>query len=703
VTVQTAASPAFSGRLVRILGNSDAGLAIAVMVVIAMMVTPLPPTVIDLFITLSLGVSITILLIAMYVEEPLQFSVFPSLLLIVTLFRLGLNISSSRSILLNGYAGRVIEAFGSFVVGGNYVVGLVVFLLLMIIQFTVITNGAGRVAEVAARFTLDAMPGKQMSIDADLNAGLLTEEEARRRRRMVETEADFYGAMDGASKFVKGDAIAGVAIVLVNIVGGFVIGVVQRGMSLSEALQTYTLLTVGDGLVAQIPALLVSTATGIIVTRAASEASMGSDVFRQLFGNPRVLITVGGILLAFGLIPGLPKLPFLALGGVIAAISYLQQRRSASRPPEPVSAPPAKTSDNTEEVFSLIKVDPITVELGYALIPLVEDEGGLLERIAAVRRQIAMELGLVLPKIRIRDNLRLPPNTYQFKLRGEPVAQGELVVNRLLAMPGSSTPGEGVELSGMETREPVFGLPALWIEKSQKERAELYGFTIVDPASVMTTHLAEVMRHHAFELLTRDEVQKLLDHLAPDAATLVQEVKGEGIGLNMVQRVLQNLLRERVPIRDLVTILEVIASKGYEVRDPDVLTEYVRQALGRAISNQYREEDGILYVATLGPEAEQRLAAAVTTSDQGLMVHLDPELGQRLLNRLATAMEQMAQSGHQPVLICSSRVRLPLSRFVQRSLPQLSVLSYSEVPAGIEVYACSMVEVDGEHEGVPQS
>jgi flagellar biosynthesis protein FlhA len=679
------------------LRNSDVVLAGAVMLIIGMMVVPLPAGVLDLLLTLSLAASITILLIALYVKEPLEFSVFPSLLLLITLFRLALNISSARLILLNGFAGDVINAFGNFVVGGNYVVGIVVFLLLMIIQFAVITNGSGRVAEVAARFTLDAMPGKQMAIDADLNAGIISEVEARRRRKKIEAESDFYGAMDGASKFVKGDAIAGVAIIIVNIVGGFAIGMFQRGLPIMDALQQYTLMTVGDGLVAQIPALLVSTATGVIVTRAASEAGLSQDLGRQLLGNSRAIKIMGGLMLAFGLVPGLPKLPFFVLGGVAIAGGFMLDKRateraSASEETAEAAATPAK--DQTEEAFSLLRVDPIALELGYGLLSLVDEGSGgsLLDRVSAIRRQIATELGVVLPKIRIRDNLRLTPNSYSVRLRGEEVAEGELIPNRVLAMPGVNTL-QGTGLDGVETQEPVFGLPALWIDSGDKERAELVGYTVVDPASVLTTHLSEIIRTYAWELLSRQEVQKLLEHLTPDSAVVVQEVAGENLGLPLLQKILQNLLKERVSVRDLATILESVTSKCREIRDPDVLTEYARQALSRTICNQYREQDGVLYVTTLGPATEQKLAESIHPTDQGLMTHLSPELGRRFLEQVGEEIEKMAQQGHQPVLLCSARVRLPLRRFTQRSLPQVTVLSYSEASAVTEVYACGMVEV----------
>jgi flagellar biosynthesis protein FlhA len=697
VTVSTATSSPSMG-LSRLLRQPDVLLAVAVLVIVAVMIIPFPAPILDLFITLNLSISIVIMLIALYVKEPLEFSVFPSLLLIVTLFRLALNISSSRLVLLNGYAGQVIDAFGSFVIGGNYVIGIVVFLLLMIIQFAVITNGAGRVAEVTARFTLDAMPGKQMAIDADLNAGLINEDEARQRRRMVERESDFYGSMDGASKFVKGDAIAGVAVIIVNIVGGFAVGVLQNGMELIEALQTYTLLTVGDGLVAQIPALLISTATGIIITRARSDFGMGSDMFQQLLGNPRVLGILAGVLFTFGLVPGLPKLPFLGLGALSGGAAYMIHRRRKEAVAAPPAPAPPKPIDSSEEAFELLKVDPVAVELGYGLIPLVDESagGGLLDRTSAIRRQIALEMGFVVPKIRIRDNLRLPPNGYAIKLRGETVAEGELIPNRLLAMPSALSLGSLSDIEGAETQEPVYGLPAIWIDKKQKERAEITGFTVVDPSSVLTTHLAETIRLHSAELLSRQDVQKLLQNLSPESEVLVGEASSESVGLSLIQRVLQNLLAERVSIRDLPTILEIITTRARDNRDPFALTEHTRQALGRSICNQYRDEnDGTLYVTTLGPLAEQRMAESLHQTDQGLMTHLSPDVGQHLLERLGEESEKMAQAGHQPVVICSARLRSALRRFTQRSLPQLTVLSYSEIPAGIDVYASGMVEVPG--------
>jgi len=668
-------------------------LAVAVVTVIVMMVVPLPPLLLDVLLTLNISIAITILLISMYVQEPLEFSVFPSLLLIVTLFRLGLNVSASRLILLHAHAGHVIEAFGQFVVGGSYIVGIVVFLLLMVIQFFVITNGAGRVAEVAARFTLDAMPGKQMSIDADMNAGLITEEEARHRRHMIEVEADFYGAMDGASKFVKGDAIAAVVIILVNILGGFAIGVLQLRMSLVEALQTYTLLTVGEGLVTQIPALLISTATGIIVTRAASEANMGQDIMQQMTSNPRALIIVSALLFAFGLVPGLPKLPFFLLGALLGGAGYALRQGVLSREAieEAKETGPAVRAE-PEDVTSLLRVDPLELEIGYGLIPLVDETrgGNLLDRVGAVRRQIAMEMGFVVPKVRIRDNLQLRPNAYAIRLKGEEIARAELMPNLLLAIQGG--PAEE-PLEGMATTEPVFNLPALWITPDQRERAQVLGYTVVDPPSVISTHLAELIKRHAAELLGRQEVQRLLDSLRDEYPTVVEEVGSDYLSLGQLQQVLRNLVRERVSIRDLVTILEVVTEQARETRDVDVLSEHARRALSRAICNQYRSDDGVLRVITLGPALEQRLADSLQATDQGASLNLEPSLGQRILQQVGKEAEKLVAEGYQPVLLCSARVRLPFRRFSERALPQLAVLSFNEIVPEVEVHAHGMVEL----------
>ena len=700
-TTSQSTSLSLAKSLAQVSKNSDVVWTGMVMVIVAMMIIPLPPFMLDLLLTLSISVSITILLISMYVEEPLQFSVFPSLLLVVTLFRLALNISSTRLILLHGQAGRIIEAFGDFVVGGNYVVGLVVFILLMVIQFAVITAGAGRVAEVSARFTLDAMPGKQMAIDADLNAGLISEDVAKQRREKIAREADFYGAMDGASKFVKGDAVAGIIITLINILGGLIIGMLQQGMSIGEAAQTFTLLTVGDGLVSQIPSLLVSTATGIIVTRARSENHMGADVLAQFTASPRALSIVAAILIGFALVPGLPAIPFLILAGVVGGVSYLLRQRLASDAQPGASiggeeghSPPALpdgAAPDESSVLSLLRVDVLELEIGYGLIPLIDKAqgGDLLERVGYIRRQIASELGFVVPKIRIRDNLRLGPNQYAIKLRGEEISRGDIQPKGLLAMPG---PMVTEDLDGTPTTEPVFGLPALWIRPEQRTDAEVRGYTVVEPPSVIITHLTEIIRQYAPSLLGRQEVQELLDSLQADYPAVVNEVLNNP-GLGTIQRVLQALLRERVPIRDLVIILEAIADHVHEGSDPDLLAEYARSYLGRTIVNQYRGMDGVLRVFTLAPKVEQVLVDHLQQTAQGWVLNLPPDYAQGLVAAIARQMETLAAQGFDSVLVTSQRVRLPLRRFTQRTLPNLAVIGFNEIPPEVETSVEAVVDV----------
>jgi flagellar biosynthesis protein FlhA len=643
-------------------------------------------------ITVDISTAVLVLLLTLYTTQPLELSVFPSLLLLVTLFRLALNVSASRLILLHGNAGEVITAFGNFVVGGNYVVGVVVFLILVVIQFVVITNGSGRVAEVAARFTLDAMPGKQMAIDADLNAGLINETDARKRRADIQRQADFYGAMDGASKFVRGDAIAQIVIILVNILGGFAVGVLQQGMQLTEALQTFTLLTVGDGLVSEIPALLVSTATGIIVTRAAAEGNMGEELTRQILGKPRTLFMVGGLVLAFGLVPGLPKIPFFAIGagflvmGFVVRNTQQHEAQLALATANATSAGPdgQPLPKGPESVMNLLSVDPMELEIGYGLIPLVDvQEGGnLLNRITLIRRQTALELGIVVPTIRIRDNLQLPPNTYVIRLRGAEIARGELIMNYYLAM-SAGVANEPIE--GIPTTDPAFGLPALWITGAQKERAEILGYTVVDAASVLTTHLTEVIKGHAPDILSRQDVQTLLNHVKNDYSAVVEELTPTVMSVGEIQLVLRNLLRERLSIRDMVTILETLANNAKNNKDLDFLTEQVRKALARSISNQYKESDGSIHVITLSPSSEQTITNALYQTDQGLMISLDPTLVQRLMMRLQGQMEKIAADGFQPILLCSAKIRLPMRRLTERLFPTLVVLSYSEIMPDVEV------------------
>ena len=563
-TQSTAGGSAAGSIIGALTRNSDVALAAAVMMIILMMVMPLPPVLLDLLIATNIAVAVTILLIAMYTRDVLAFSVFPSLLLLVTLFRLAINVSSTRLILLQADAGSIIESFGLFVVGGSIVVGIVVFLILLVIQFIVITTGAGRVAEVAARFTLDAMPGKQMSIDADLNAGIISEQQAQERRGRITREADFYGSMDGASKFVKGDAIAGLVIVAINLVGGILIGVFQHSLSPGEAVSTYALLTVGDGLVTQIPALLISTATGLVVTRAASDDHLGQEVGSQLLSNPRALFVVSAVMATMGMVPGLPRFPFLLLAATMAGAGYLVRVRLGEVEREQASAVAVDSEEraqSVDSVLSMLQVDPLEVEVGYGLIPLVDEEHGsnLLNRITIIRRQVAMDMGIVVPMIRIRDNLQLAANSYVVKMRGIEIGQGELMVNQFLAM-DSGLATEQVE--GIETTEPAFGLPARWVTAAQKQRAELAGYTVVDPSSVLTTHLAELIRRHATELLSRQDVQALLTNLKTEYPTVVEELVPAVLTVGEVQSVLQELLREGVSIRDLVSICETLADRG---------------------------------------------------------------------------------------------------------------------------------------------
>ncbi|MBI2322969.1 MAG: flagellar biosynthesis protein FlhA [Chloroflexi bacterium] len=675
---------------------SDIALAFGVVTIVVMMIIPLPTALLDLLLVLNIATGLTVLVTVIYINRPLQFSVFPSLLLLVTLYRLALNVSTTRLILLQGDAGSVVAAFGAFVIGGNYVVGVVVFLILTIIQFVVITSGAGRVAEVAARFTLDAMPGKQMAIDADLSAGMITEQEARRRRSEIQREADFYGAMDGASKFVRGDAVAGVIILIINILGGFTIGVLQLGLPLQVALQRYTVLTVGDGLVAQIPALLISTGTGVLVTRAAAvEENLGRGLTREMLGNPRALMIVGAVLALLGVAPGMPALPFLSVGLLIAGLGYVLVRAPAL-PPEgapPAVEPPKPPPGPLESVQDLLQVDPMELEIGYGLIPLVDaaQGGTLLNRITMVRRQLALELGMVLPTIRVRDNLQLKPNEYVIKLRGVEIARGEIMSNMFLAM----NPGLAEEpVEGLPTTEPAFGLPAVWISPVQKERAESLGYTVVDPASVLTTHLTEVIKQYAAEILTRQDVQTLIDNVKRDYPAIVDDLLPNTLTIGEVQRVLQNLLRERVSVRDLVTILETLATYGKLTRDVDLLTEYVRRALARQICGQYKNPDNTLQVITTAPQLEQELLGAVQQTEQGTVLVLEQGRAQWLLQRVAHEMERVAVAGFQPVVLCSSRVRLPLRRFVERSLPTLVVLSFGEIAPGIEVRSTGLLDVE---------
>lgn len=678
-------------RLQAVLKYSDFLVAVAAVIIVGMMIMPLPEWLLDVLLTLNITLALTVLLVTIYTIQPLEFASFPSMLLVATLFRLALNIAGTRLILLHGGAGAVISAFGGVLVGGNYVVGLVVFIILVIIQFVVITNGTGRVAEVAARFTLDAMPGKQMAIDADLNAGMIDEEEARIRRKTISREADFYGAMDGASKFVRGDAIAAVIMIIINIIGGFVIGVVQRKMDLMSAIQTYTLLTVGLGLVTQIPALLVSTATGLMVTKAASESNLGNELATQMLAQPKALDITAGICTVLALIPGIPKLPFLAVavGGVILARVLKQQVQMKPDTTE-VEAPKPP-----ESMTDLLAVDPIEVELGYGLIPLADPKqgGDLLERITAVRRQAATDMGLLVPAVRVRDNMGLKPNAYSVKLRGVEIANGEIYAGQMLAMnPGTAT----VPLKGIETIEPAFGLPAIWISDLQQSEAEQAGYTVVDPLTVMITHLTEIIRKNAAEILTRQDTQTLLDAMKAQAPSVVEELIPNLLTVGEVQTVLQNLLSERVSIRDLAVILEALADAARLTKDTDLLTDYVRQALSRQITKQYQSPDGTVRVFTLDPAIEQMIADGIRVTDNGSQLALEPKAAQDILEQTRDQAERMAALGYQPVALCSPRVRMHFRRLVQPMAATLAVLSFHELAPGVRLETVGMVSLANE-------
>jgi len=677
--------------------SSDLIIAGLIVGIILLIIIPLSPGLLDVLLTLSITLGLVVLLITMFTTEPLQFSVFPSLLLVTTLYRLALNISSTRLILSNAAAGKVIAAFGEFVVGGSYVVGMVVFIIITVIQFVVITNGAGRVAEVAARFTLDAMPGKQMSIDAEFNAGMISEVEARERRKRLQREADFFGAMDGASKFVRGDAIAGIVIIIINILGGLIIGVVQKNMAFAQALQTYTLLTVGDGLVSQIPALLISTATGILVTRATSDASFGKDLSSQFTNFPKVLVLAAAILFAIGLIPAMPNVLFLSLAGITGYVAYSmfrEEKKKAVIELEQAARETREQKKEPENVFAYFQVDTLEIEIGYNLILLTDEKqgGDLLHRLAAVRRQCAGEMGIYVRPIRIRDNLQLNPNAYSFKLRGVEIAAGELMPGHFLAM---DPLGQELEVKGIPTTEPTFGLPAWWVAAEDRNQVELAGFTVVDCATVLVTHLTEIIKRHAHELLGRQEVKELLDVVKEKNPVVVEELVPDLMTMGEVQKILQNLLKERVPIRDLASILEALADGARISKDADYLTECTRQALARTICSQYTGAGSSkIAVITLHPRLEQTIAGSVEHTQVGSYPVLEPQVARQILNKLKASVDNLTLRGLPPVVLCSSKVRLPLRRLTERSFPSLAVLSMNEIAPNIEVEAVGTVMLD---------
>ncbi|NUP88733.1 MAG: flagellar biosynthesis protein FlhA [Candidatus Sumerlaeia bacterium] len=691
---------ATSGPMQRALAQRDLFIPLALFGVLLIMVLPIPTFLLDLLLTLSITAGLLILMTALYTLRPLDFSVFPAILLMVTLFRLSLNVATTRVILLHGNegpdsAGHVIQAFGQFVVGGNYAVGIIVFIILVIINFVVITKGAGRVAEVSARFTLDAMPGKQMSIDADLNAGLIDEAAARRRRQEIEREADFYGAMDGASKFVRGDAIAGIIITLVNIIAGFFIGIVQHAMDVSEALERYTILTIGDGLVAQIPALIISTAAGIVVTRATSDKRLSENVGIELMGRPRPLAISAGLLAVMALVPGLPTVPFgilaILLGVAAYVVAHLQalehdrvreeaQAQAEAAPPEP------------EKVESLLSIDLIALEVGYGLIALVDGQqsGELLERIKSIRRQLAQDMGFVVPPLHIRDNLELKPGGYSILIKGVEVARGDLITGHLLAM---SPDNILTAIDGIPTVEPAFGLPAVWIPEHQKEKALATGYTVVDLSTVVATHLTEVLKAHAHELLGRQETQNLIDGLKKQFPKVVDGVVPEIVSLGLVQKVLQNLLRERVSVRDLLTIVETLAECGTVTKDPDQLTDHVRQALARTITRQFLSDDGTVHLIMLDQAVEDLLIQNLRVTEKGTYLVLEPSAAQRLLSSLSRQIEAFALLGAQPLLVVLPALRSQVRRLVERFLPQLSVISHSELLPDAKIHNVGVVRL----------
>ncbi|MGI6662973.1 MAG: flagellar biosynthesis protein FlhA [Bacillota bacterium] len=670
---------------------------IFVVLIVAMLVVPLPWYMLDLLIAANFSISIGMMLLTMYTKEPLEFSVFPTLLLVMTLFRLALNISATRLILLSGDPGRIIQAFGQFVIGGNEVVGFVVFVILVIIQFVVITKGAERVAEVAARFTLDAMPGKQMSIDADLNAGLISEEEAKRRRKDIETEADFYGAMDGASKFVKGDAIAALFITVLNLLGGFAIGMFQHGLPAGEAWKKFALLTVGNGLVAQLPALVISTAAGMIVTRTTSRENLGSDVSGQLMASPRVLTTTGGALVVLGLVPGLPKAPMFVLGAIwiLAGMSVSKSHEAQEKEKrEEAYRREAEELKKPEAAQSLVKVDPLEIEFGLALLPLADPSqgGDLMDRIVMVRRQIASELGILIPFVRVRDNIAgMGPNSYCINLRGVDIGSGEVYPDRLMAIEG---PQVTEKLQGIPGKEPAFGLDVIWIPKSLRDEAETRGYTVIESSAVIATHLTEVLRKHAHLLLTRQEVQRLLDLTKQEDASCVEEAVPDLVSLGDVQKVLQNLVREGIPIRDLVTIMESMADAARISKDVDYLTMRVREGLSRLITKEVGLDKGPFPVATLDPAFEREIIEATKKSDRGSYVALSAQRLSEMMKAISIGMSEVASKAKRPVLLTSAAARSQVYEIASRIVPEIAVVAYEELDDRANVEAVKVIRLD---------
>ncbi|KON92094.1 flagellar biosynthesis protein FlhA [Rossellomorea marisflavi] len=673
----------------------DLSVLASVILIVAMLIIPFPGWLLSVLIIINISLALLVLLISMNMNEPLQFSIFPSLLLLLTLFRLGLNVSTTRSILSKGEAGGVVETFGTFVVGGNVLVGLVVFVILIVIQFIVITKGSERVSEVAARFTLDAMPGKQMSIDADLNAGMISEQDARIRREKVGREADFYGAMDGASKFVKGDAIAGIVIVMINLIMGIIIGMTQQGLPIADAATKFSLLTVGDGIVSQIPALLISTATGIVVTRAASEGNLGQDIMNQLLAYPVMLYVAASTIFLLGVFTPIsflvtvPIAAALALGGYMVSRTPKEDESDQMELEEEMEHEEMKSP---ESVVNLLNVDPIEFEFGYGLIPLADSNqgGDLLDRIVMIRRQLAIEMGLVIPVVRIRDNIQLQPNEYRLKIKGNEMAKGELLLDHYLAM----SPGiDDGSVEGIDTIEPSFGLPAKWISEEMKEQAEIFGYTVVDPPSVVSTHLTEIIKTNAHDLLGRQETKQLIDHLKESYPILVEEVTPNPLSIGEIQKVLAKLLKEHVSIRNLPVIFETLADYGKMSSDTDLLAEYVRQALARQITSQYAGGDAMLKVVTVSGKVEKKIADSIQQTEHGNFLSLDPGDSQEILESVASQVEQVSLMEESPVILCSPAVRMYVRQMTERYFPHVPILSYNELEANVEVQSLGVVNI----------
>ena len=700
---------ALSDRLRKLLRHGDLWLIFGLFGTILLLILPIPPFLLDLLLTVSIGLSLLTLLVILYLRTPAEFTGFPTLLLFITLYRLALNVASTRLILLDGYAGHIIEAFGNFVVRGNYVVGMVVFSILVLINFIVITKGAGRIAEVAARFTLDAMPGKQMAIDAELNAGLINEAEARNRRRNVEEEADFYGAMDGASKFVRGDAIAAILITLINIIGGFAIGIMQKGMTMNEALSRFTMLSIGDGLVSQVPALITSVAAGILVTRATSKNDLGRELSRQLLFYPKALTILAVMLGIMAIVPGLPTMPFLTMATLVGLLSYTLHKNGMPEmipagaaaaagmngKPGEVKAPVAGAATAAEakandKLENLLTLDTLQIELGFGLIPLADKAkgGDLLERVTGVRRTFASDMGVLVPPIRLRDNLQLGNNEYRFVLKGNPIASSQLMPGHWLAMNATSSK---VVLKGVPTVEPVFQLPATWVTEVERKNAEVSGFTVVDAPSVLITHLSETVRRHCHEILTRQDVQALLDNLKQTHPAVVNELIPGQLSIGQVQRILQNLLAEGISIRNLAGILEKVGDYASFTKNPDELSEHARRALGPQLSRPFQSENGSVRAITMDPKLEAQLAQGVRQSATEVALVIEPRLARHVVESLSRFIQQMMAAGQQPVILCAPALRLAFRRFFENTFTDLAVLSYAEIPPRVQVQNAAII------------